>query len=384
MQKKIKVFISFGTRPEGIKIAPLVKSINENRKDFQLTVCTTGQHREMLEQVLDFFEIVPDIRMDLMTDNQSLGSISAKIIENIDGVLEEHYPDFLIIQGDTTTAFLTALAAYYKKIRICHLEAGLRTYNKFSPFPEEINRQFVSRVADLNFAPTERAKDNLINERIDPSTIFVTGNTIVDAMQWGIEKIKKRQDEIENKEVFRDIFGNAGNKKIILVTMHRRESFGEDIKNICLALKKIAEENKSVKIVYPVHLNPNVKKPVYDFLSGIDNIFLIEPLSYQDFLWLMYKSYLIVTDSGGIQEEAPTFKKPVLVIRNFTERLESVEMGLSRLVGTNKEKIFHEIMDLLDDRDKYKSMMAKVNPYGDGKAAERIVDIIEKSFNDVI
>jgi UDP-N-acetylglucosamine 2-epimerase (non-hydrolysing) len=302
-------------------------------------------------------------------------------MENMVEVLEKNSPDFLIIQGDTTTAFLTALVSYYKKIKICHLEAGLRTYNKFSPFPEEINRQFVSRIADFNFAPTGRAKDNLINERIKPDTIFITGNTIVDALHWGIVKIRSRQDEIAKEEVFKKI---SDNKKIILVTMHRRESFGKDIENVCLALRRIAEENESVEIVYPVHMNPNVKKPVYELLAGIDNIILIDPLSYEHFLWLMYKSFIIVTDSGGIQEEAPTIKKPVLVIRNFTERLESVEMGFSRLVGTSKEKIFHEIMDLLNNKDKYKNMIAKENPYGDGRAAERIADIIEKSFFDVI
>src|SRR4030066_95789 len=283
----INVLVSFGTRPEGIKLAPVIKTLERNQQRFNLTICSTGQHKEMLDQAMDFFEIKPDIFLNLMTENQMLGNLSARILQNIERVLAHVSPDILIVQGDTTTAFLTALAAYYKKIKICHIEAGLRTYNKFNPFPEEINRQLISRVADFNFTPTKKSKNNLINEGINSDTIFLTGNTIVDALQRLIETVKVRPVDIYKKSIFQGISG-PGNERIILVTMHRRESFGEELKNVCIALKKVAEENKSIKIVYPVHLTPNVKKPFYSLLSGLDNIILIEPLCYEDFLWLMF------------------------------------------------------------------------------------------------
>lgn len=379
-ENKINVLVSLGTRPEGIKLAPIIKALEKNQQRFKLTICSTGQHKEMLDQVMDFFEIRPDVFLNLMTENQTLGSLSAGILQNMEKVLARVSPDILIVQGDTTTAFLAALAAYYKKIKICHIEAGLRTYNKFNPFPEEINRQLISRIADFNFTPTEKSKSNLMNEGINSDTIFLTGNTVVDALEWGIEKIKNRQADIERKGIFKKISGHDC-EKIILVTMHRRESFGEELKNVCIALKKVAEENKSIKIVYPVHLNPNIKKPVYSLLSGLDNIILMEPLCYEDFLWLMYKSYLIITDSGGVQEEAPTLKKPVLVIRKFTERPESVEMGISKLVGTGTEAIVREISLLLNDENKYKKMIAVSNPYGDGRASERIINVIANEYN---
>jgi len=379
-ENKINVLVSFGTRPEGIKLAPVIKALERNQQRFRLTICSTGQHKEMLDQVMDFFEIKPDIFLNLMTENQTLGSLSAGVLQNMEKVLARFSPDILIVQGDTTTAFLTALAAYYKKIKICHIEAGLRTYNKFNPFPEEINRQLTSRIADFNFTPTEKSKNNLINEGINSDTIFLTGNTIVDALKWGIKKIKRRQADIEKKDIFKRISG-LDDERIILVTMHRRESFGKEIKNVCIALKKVAEENKSIKIVYPVHLNPNVKKPVYSLLSGLDNIILIVPLRYEDFLWLMYKSYLIITDSGGVQEEAPTLKKPVLVIRKFTERFESVEMGISKLVGTETEAIIREISLLLNNENEYNKMIAVSNPYGDGRASGRIINMIANEYN---
>jgi len=331
---------------------------------------------------MDFFEIKPDVFLNLMTENQTLGSLSAKMLQNMEKVLASVSPDILIVQGDTTTAFLTALAAYYKRVKICHIEAGLRTYNKFNPFPEEINRQLISRIADFNFTPTEKSKNNLLGEGIKPDTIFLTGNTVVDALEWGIEKIKNRQADIEKKSIFKRLSGN-GNERIILVTMHRRESFGEELKNVCTALKKIAEENKSVKIVYPVHLNPNVKKPVYSLLTGLDNIILMEPLCYEDFLWLMHKSYLIITDSGGVQEEAPTLKKPVLVVRKYTERSESVEMGISKLAGTETGTIIRETLLLLNDEYEYKKMVAASNPYGDGRASERIINIMANKYKKI-
>jgi UDP-N-acetylglucosamine 2-epimerase (non-hydrolysing) len=376
---KINVLVSFGTRPEGIKLAPVIKVIERNQQRFKLTICSTGQHKEMLDQVLDFFEIKPHIFLNLMTQNQTLGSLSAEILKNMEEVLVRVSPDIIIVQGDTTTAFLTALAAYYRKIKVGHIEAGLRTYNKFNPFPEEINRQLISRIADFNFTPTEKSKNNLVSEGISPDTIFLTGNTVVDALEWGIEKIKSRQEDIAKKDIFQQISG-PGNERIILVTMHRRESFGEELKNVCIALKRVAQENKSIKIVYPVHLNPNIKEPVYSLLSGLDNVILMEPLSYEDFLWLMYKSYLIITDSGGVQEEAPTIKKPVLVLRKFTERPESVAMGISRLVGTETEAIIREISLLLNNEHEYKKMIAVSNPYGDGKASERIIDIMATGY----
>ncbi len=373
INKKINILVSFGTRPEGIKLAPVIKQIKKKKDIFNLTVCSTGQHKEMLDQVLDFFEIKPQVFLKLMAENQTLNSLSSRILLEIDKVFLEVKPDVLLVQGDTTTAFLAALAAYYRKIKVGHIEAGLRTYNKFSPYPEELNRQLISRLADFNFTPTDDSNNNLKNEGINPKSIFLTGNTIVDALEWGIRKIEKNKDKVESKDLFRSI---EPAKKLILVTMHRRESFGRDIKNVCLALKIVAEKYKDVHIIYPVHLNPNVKKPVYEIVSGIDNIILTPPLNYESFIWLMYKSYFIVTDSGGVQEEAPTLKKPVIVIRKHTERIESVKYGISKLVGTETSSIVNSISDLLDSDNFYKKMIPAVNPYGDGKASGRIVKII--------
>lgn len=380
MNKKIKVLISFGTRPEGIKMAPVIKEIQKNSDKFDLTLCSTGQHKEMLKQVIDFFELKPDIELSVMTQNQSLSMLSSKIIGSMEEVFENTRPDMVLVQGDTTTAFLTALIAFYQKIKIGHVEAGLRTYNKYSPFPEEINRQMVSKIADLHFAPTKNAYENLEKEGIDKIKIILTGNTIVDAINWGINKIenkseKQKSEDVRYLENLLDL-----NKKIILVTMHRRESFGEEIKNVCEALKFISQKYKNVIIVYPVHLNPNVSGPAGEILGNIENIKLIKPLSYEPFLWLMSKSYFIITDSGGVQEEAPTLKKPVLVIRKFTERAESVELGISKLVGTDTEDIIKNASLLLDSKDEYKKMVAVVNPYGDGKASEKIAEAILNYF----
>ena len=380
MNKKIKVLISFGTRPEGIKMAPVIKEIQKNSDKFDLTLCSTGQHKEMLKQVIDFFELKPDIELSVMTQNQSLSMLSSKIIGSMEEVFENIRPDMVLVQGDTTTAFLTAFIAFYQKIKIGHVEAGLRTYNKYSPFPEEINRQLVSKIADLHFAPTENAYENLEKEGIDKIKIILTGNTVVDAINWGINKIenkskKQKSEDVRYLENLLDL-----NKKIILVTMHRRESFGEEIKNVCEALKFISQKYKNVIIVYPVHLNPNVSGPAGEILGNIENIKLIKPLSYEPFLWLMSKSYFIITDSGGVQEEAPTLKKPVLVIRKFTERAESVELGISKLVGTDTEDIIKNASLLLDSKDEYKKMIAVLNPYGDGKASEKITEAILNYF----
>ena len=380
MAKKIKILVSFGTRPEGIKLAPVIKEIEKNKDYFILSICSTGQHREMLAQVINFFEIKPDIDLNLMTANQTLSELSSRLIQGMEDVFNQICPDIVLVQGDTTTAFLTAFVAFYRKIRVGHVEAGLRTFNKYNPFPEEINRQLISKIADLHFAPTEKAKENLLNERTDENGIILTGNTVVDAILWGIDKIDKKlqKDKSEDIKLLEKIV--SSDKKTILVTMHRRESFGEEIKNVCEALKVTASKYKNINIVYPVHLNPNVSGPVHEVLGGIENIKLIEPLGYEPFLWLMNKSYFIITDSGGVQEEAPTLKKPVLVIRKFTERSESVEMGISKLLGTGKENIIKNMELLLDNESEYKKMIAYVNPYGDGKASRRICQSMKEYF----
>jgi len=382
MEKKIKVLISLGTRPEGIKMAPVIKELQKNPQKFDIAVCSTGQHREMLGQVTEFFEIIPDIELNVMTQGQSLSMLSSKIIGSMEEVFNKAAPDIVLVQGDTTTAFLTAFIAFYQKIKIGHVEAGLRTYNKYSPFPEEINRQLVSKIADLHFAPTKNAYENLKKEGIDEKSIILTGNTVVDAINWGINKIENKSKD----EIPADIKYLSGlleeDKKIILVTMHRRESFGDEIINVCNALKAVAQKYENINIVYPVHLNPNVTGPVGEILGNIKNIKLIKPLSYEPFLWLMNKSYFIITDSGGIQEEAPTLKKPVLVIRKFTERKESVEQGISKLVGTDMDAIISNASLLLDSEPEYKKMVADVNPYGDGKASERIAASILNYFEN--
>lgn len=382
MEKKIKVLISLGTRPEGIKMAPVIKEIQKSPQKFDLIVCSTGQHKEMLGQVTDFFEIKPDIELNVMTFGQSLSMLSSKIIGAMEEVFNNEQPDIVLVQGDTTTAFLTAFIAFYQKIKIGHVEAGLRTYNKYSPFPEEINRQLVSKIADLHFAPTKNTYDNLIKEGIDKKGIILTGNTVVDAINWGINKIENKSEGNKSEDVKYLTELLDKDKKIILVTMHRRESFGDDIVNVCNALKLISQKHNNINIVYPVHLNPNVSGPVNEILGNTRNIKLIKPLSYEPFLWLMNKSYFIITDSGGIQEEAPTLKKPVLVIRKFTERKESVELGISKLIGTDINAIINNASLLLDSEPEYKKMVADRNPYGDGKASERIVSSILSYFND--
>jgi UDP-N-acetylglucosamine 2-epimerase (non-hydrolysing) len=374
-KQKIKILVSFGTRPECIKLAPVIKQLENQNGVFDLKVCSTGQHKEMLDRVIDFFEIRPDFFLNLMTENQTLGSLSSKLLDGIDKIFSQINPDIVLVQGDTSTAFLVAIAAYYKKIKVGHVEAGLRTYNKFNPYPEEINRQLTSRVADFNFAPTQKAIDNLKHEGIDENTLFLTGNSIVDAINLGVKKIES-DDRVVNKKLKDGLDKITGQKRLILITMHRRESFGEEVKNICFALKNIAKKYPDIQIVYPVHLNPNVKKPVYETLSGIPNILLIEPLDYPSFIWTMKKSYFIVTDSGGVQEEAPTLKKPVLVIRKNTERPESLELGISKLIGTDAGEIEKNISGLIDSKDLYESMIPAKNPYGDGMASTKIVEIL--------
>ncbi len=372
---KQKILFVFGTRPEAIKIAPLYLKFKK-LKDFDIKVCVTGQHRQMLDQVLEFFNIVPDYDLNLMKPNQSIFDITADILKNIEQVLNASKPDIVVVQGDTTTAFAGALAAFYKKIKIAHVEAGLRSRNKYAPFPEEINRILIGHIADYHFAPTELARKNLEQEGITKN-VWVTGNTVIDALLYGLEKINseiKLRRKIE--AFFEKLIGDYNNSKIILVTSHRRESFGEGLENISNAIKEVALKYKDVKIIYPVHLNPNVRKQVNKILNGLENVFLIEPLEYPYLIWLLSKSYIILTDSGGIQEEAPALGKPVLVMRDVTERIEGIEAGTAKLVGTKKDRIVEEVERLLFDENEYRKMANAVNPYGDGKASERIAQIL--------
>ncbi|MFV0157759.1 UDP-N-acetylglucosamine 2-epimerase (non-hydrolyzing) [Empedobacter falsenii] len=369
---KTKHLIIFGTRPEAIKMAPLVKEFQKNT-EFETKVCVTAQHREMLDQVLDFFEIKPDYDLNLMKPNQNLYTLTADIITDLKPILDDFKPDYVYVHGDTSTSSIAALAAFYSGAKVCHIEAGLRTHNKWSPFPEEMNRQLTGRLADYHFAPTQQSFDNLIKENIKEEDIVITGNTVIDALLDSSLRVKEITNvEIENLKNIVDI-----NKKLILVTGHRRENHGQGFISICEALKEIALSNKDVQIIYPVHLNPNVQKPVNEILSGIDNIKLIDPLAYPAFVWLMTQSYMIITDSGGVQEEAPSLGKPVLVMRDTTERPEAVDAGTVILVGTDKNKIISEANLLLNNHEKYNSMSELHNPYGDGKACERIAEFIK-------
>ena len=378
-----KIMLIFGTRPEAIKLAPIIQRLKAEGSKFKPIVCVTAQHREMLDQVLNLFEIEPDYDLNIMIDNQDLFDVTVKALNGLKEILKKEKPDIALVQGDTTTSFVASLAAFYLKIPLGHVEAGLRTYNKYSPFPEEKNRHLTGVLADYHFAPTEWAKNNLLKENVPEDRIWVTGNTVIDALLWVVSRQKSAGGEQYWNRYFKERWGltlttNTNTCKLILVTGHRRESFGESFRNICLALKEIAKDRHDIKIVYPVHLNPNVQKPVRDILSDIPNIYLIGPLDYEPFVYLMEKAYLILTDSGGIQEEAPSLGKPVLVMRNVTERPEGIEAEVVKLVGTDKERIVAETEILLDDKKAYEEMARASNPYGDGKAAERIVDILEE------
>lgn len=371
----IKNLIVFGTRPEAIKMAPLVKAF-QNESSFDTRVCITAQHREMLDQVLNFFDINPDYDLDLMKPNQNLYTLTGTIIESMKPILEEFQPDYVYVHGDTTTTMASSIAAFYSGAKVCHVEAGLRTFNKRNPFPEEMNRSIAGRISDFHFAPTQASRENLLKENISDKTILVTGNTVIDALEYSVDKLKGNNysdDEIQELLKLVDF-----NKKIVLITGHRRENHGQGFINICKALKTIAENHPDTQLIYPVHLNPNVQKPVYDLLENIDNIKLINPLSYPAFVWLMEKSYLIITDSGGVQEEAPSLGKPVLVMRNTTERPEAVDAGTVILVGTDTKRIVEETETLLKDNDQYLKMTKLHNPYGDGKASKRIVNFIKQ------
>lgn len=359
-----KIIICFGTRPEAIKMAPLVRACQEN-KGLETLVCVTAQHREMLDQVLDFFQIVPDIDLDLMQANQSLNELSARIISAMDKVLEKEQPDWVLVHGDTTTSSMVALAAFHRGIKIGHVEAGLRTYNKYSPFPEEINRQLTGRIANAHFAPTQKAYDCLIHEGIAQEDCVITGNTVVDALQWGLN-ITQQNPPKELEEILNKI---DTTKKIILVTGHRRENFGDGFIHLCDALSKLAER-QDVEIIYPVHLNPNVKEVVHERLSSQKNIHLIPPVAYPVMLGLLNACSLIISDSGGIQEEAPSLGKMVLVTRATSERMEGIEKGFAELVGTDQEAIVKKAIQYLNHPRKVK---ASENPYGNGTASEQIV-----------
>jgi UDP-N-acetylglucosamine 2-epimerase (non-hydrolysing) len=366
-----KILIVFGTRPEAIKMAPLVKEFQKHPYTFDTKVCVTAQHREMLDQVLDFFEITPDYDLDLMKPGQNLYGLTADIITNLKPVLEGFEPDYVFVHGDTTTTMAGSIASFYSGAKVCHVEAGLRTHNKLSPFPEEINRQITGRVCDFHFAPTTTSKENLLKENIQEETILVTGNTVIDALLDSVERVNQ-----EPSVLIKQLSNTLGEKELILVTGHRRENHGEGFVRICEALKKIALDDTNRLIVYPVHLNPKVQEPVKRILTDVANVLLINPLAYQDFIWMMNRAKIIITDSGGVQEEAPSLGKPVLVMRDTTERPEAVDAGTVILVGTNKDLIVTEALDLLNNATRFQQMSLLHNPYGDGKACKRIVDFI--------
>lgn len=374
-----KILIVFGTRPEAIKMVPLIKEFKKH-SDFEIKICVSAQHRQMLDQVLNLFEIKPDYDLDIMKTNQDLYDISSRVLLGMREILKDFCPNVVLVHGDTTTSFVSALAAFYQKIKIGHVEAGLRTNDLYSPFPEEANRQITGVLADFHFAPTQSSKQNLIKENKNPNSIIVTGNTVIDALFLMIDKIEKNvnlRDEITSNLMSK--YSNfCSERKFILVTGHRRENFGDGFLNICDALKNIAQNNPEIDIVYPVHLNPNVQKPVREILSNLSNVYLIDPLEYEKFLYLMSKSFFIITDSGGIQEEAPSLAKPVLVTRDTTERPEALQSGAVKLVGTNKNIIIKEAQNLILQKDEFEKMSKANNPYGDGKASERIVEFLKE------
>ncbi len=366
-----KIITIFGTRPEAIKMAPLVKEL-EKREQIESKVCVTAQHREMLDQVLELFDIKPDFDLNIMKTKQTLTGITSRVLEGLEEVFKEEKPDMILVHGDTTTTFAGSLAAFYQQIKVGHVEAGLRTFNKYFPFPEEMNRKLTGSLADLHFAPTKGSKENLLREGINESDIYVTGNTVIDAMKHTVEEdYVFENDELNNIDF---------NKKIIMITAHRRENWGEGIENICIALNKIVEQNEDVELVYLVHLNPVVKDVVYERLGGKDRVHLLSPLDTKETHNLMNRSFMVMTDSGGLQEEAPHLGKPVLVLRDVTERPEAVEAGTVKLVGTNIDQIVNEANELLTNSESYSRMSKSINPYGDGVASRRIVDAILKYF----
>jgi len=357
-----KLLFVFGTRPEAIKMIPIYKKFKESNL-FDVKICITAQHREMLDDVMEFFEVKADYDLDLMKKNQTLEELSSNVLNKVSNILNNEKFDLVFVHGDTTTSFFSALAAFYNKIDVAHIEAGLRTYEIYSPYPEELNRQCTARIAKYHFVPTEKSKQNLLNESVNFKNIYVVGNSVIDALFLTLKKLPNPQ--IPNP------------KPYILITGHRRENFGEGFLNICNAIKELAIKYKNYDFIYPVHLNPNVREPVFKILSDLSNVKLIEPVNYPKFVQLMANSYLILTDSGGIQEEAPSLKKPVLVMRSTTERPEALNAGMIKLVDTNKEKIVQEVSHLIENKDKYNQMIKGTNPYGDGKTNEKIFKIIK-------
>ncbi len=378
----IKALTIFGTRPEAIKLAPLIKQLSLDI-EFSSLVCITGQHKNMLDSVLNIFDITPDFSLDIMKKNQSLADISSTIIAKLEPIIRKVNPNIVFVHGDTSTTFAGALSAYYQNIKVAHVEAGLRTGNILSPWPEEANRKLTAAITDYHFAPTKLARENLLKENVDSKQIYVTGNTVIDSLKSIQNDYFK---EKENTKHFSEEFSYLNkNKKMILVTGHRRESFGKGFENICIALKKIATEIKNTEIVYPVHLNPNVKEPVERILKDVPNIYLLEPQEYMSFVYLMNRSYMIITDSGGIQEEAPSLGKPVLVMRETTERPEAIDAGTVKLVGTDVNKIFKNSLALINNNnDIYNKMSLAHNPYGDGFACKRIIDSIKDRYKEIL
>ncbi len=373
-----KLLFVFGTRPEAIKLSPVVIYFKKYQEKFSTSVLVTAQHRQMLDQVLKVFDIKPDFDLNLMTENQTLEQLTAKILNQISDVLTKTKPDFIFVQGDTTTTFSASLAAFYQRVPVVHIEAGLRTKNIYSPFPEEINRRITTSIAKFHFPPTNESRKNLLREGISANAIKVSGNTVIDALFYASKKVDQEINFYE-KEFFKKYNINFSEKKTILITGHRRESFGKGFENICNSILKISK-NKKIQIIYPVHLNPNVQKPVNRILKGYNNIYLIEPQDYLPFIFLMKSSYIILTDSGGVQEEGPSLAKPVLVMRDNTERPEGVKAGTAKLVGTNADSITSAVDLLLNNKDEYKKMANKVNPYGDGSASKIIYDF----FSEII
>lgn len=383
-----KIMLVFGTRPEAIKMAPLVKEFEKHPDEFNTIVCVTGQHREMLDQVLKIFDIKPNYDLNIMKQGQDLYDVTCRVLTGMRDVLKEVQPDVVLVHGDTTTSSASALAAFYQQIPVGHVEAGLRTRNIYSPWPEEMNRQITGRIATYNFSPTQLSRQNLLEEKVDEEKITVTGNTVIDALYWVVEKIKNDKDlSIELQDILLKAGYNTNRlekgRRLVLITGHRRENFGDGFINICNAIKTLTQKYPDVDFVYPMHLNPNVRKPIHEVfgedLSDLGNMFFIEPLEYLSFVYLMEKSSIVLTDSGGIQEEAPGLGKPVLVMRNTTERPEALDAGTVKLVGTDYDTIVNSISTLLNNKEEYNKMSKAVNPYGDGKACGRIVDFIRKN-----
>lgn len=372
-----KILVIMGTRPEVIKMAPLIFELKKYPEVLDTTVCVTAQHREMLDQTLELFDIVPDIDLDLMEHNQTLPLLTSRVMIEVTGVLRDYKPDLMLVQGDTTTVMTASLAAFYRRIPIGHVEAGLRTDDQYFPFPEEMNRRLTSVLARYHFSPTERAKQSLLREGINIDQVFVTGNTVIDAQQL----ILKRPKPHNLAHILRSAGISTENRKLILVTAHRRENFGTPFEQICEGLKALAERNKGISLLYPVHPNPNVRKPAFSLLQGVEGVHLLEPVEYDVMAHLMNESYFIITDSGGIQEEAPSLGKPVLVLRDKTERPEAVDAGVAKVIGPRAEAIIREGERLLRDQEEYRAMAKRITPYGDGRAAKRTISILLKEFS---